>query len=100
MRASLAALTLVVAGSYALDVTINGKSVRDSPFAVQVLPGPTSPSHCVANGRGLIEATAGEPAAFLVTPKDSFGNSRLLDVEDAFSVALGNTMFQNGHLAA
>ena len=42
-----AALTPVVAGSYALDVTINGKSVRDSPFAVQVLPGPTSPSHCV-----------------------------------------------------
>ena len=43
-----AALTPVVAGSYALDVTINGKSVRDSPFAVHVLPVPTSPSHCFA----------------------------------------------------
>ena len=49
----------------------------------------SSPSAAwVAARAPLIEATAGEPAAFLVTPKDSFGNSRLLDVEDAFSVAL------------
>ena len=45
-----------LARRYALDVTIGGSPVRDSPFAVQVLPGPTSPSHCVAAMMGCLKS--------------------------------------------
>jgi hypothetical protein len=53
---------------------------------VLVFPAPTSPSHCVASGPGVLTATAGAPSRFQITPKDSFGNARPLDTSDLFTV--------------
>ena len=36
---------------------------------------PTMQAHCAADGVGLLEATAGEPAAITITPRDAFGNA-------------------------
>lgn len=78
--------TPTVAAVYRLDVTLNGVPVYDSPYRVYVFPGPTSPPHCAGLGIGLVEATAGSPARFVLTPRDSFGNARPLEPPDVFTV--------------
>ena len=78
--------TPTVAGVYRMDVTLGGVPVADSPYTVSVFPAPTSPAHCMAMGGGLLEATAGVAATFLLTPRDSFGNARPLESSDVFTV--------------
>ena len=73
------------AGVYRLEVTLGGVPLGESPYRVEVFPGPTSPSHCTASGPGLVEATAGLPATFLITSRDSFGNARPLETKDVFT---------------
>lgn len=75
-----------VAGVYKMDVTVSGVAMADSPYSVHVFPAPTSPAHCIGLGQGILEATAGEAASFIITPRDSFGNARPLESTDVFTV--------------
>ena len=71
----MAYYTPMVAAIYRLDISLHGASLGDSPYRVSVFPSHTSPAHCAAVGPGLLEATAGEAAGFLMTPRDAFGNA-------------------------
>jgi len=64
-----------VAGTYSLRVKCEGQHIKNSPFTVNIVPGPISAGKVVATGDGLSKAVAGEPANFTVHAKDSFGNS-------------------------
>ena len=55
-----------------------------------------SPAHCAAVGPGLIEAAAGSPARFQITPRDSFGNPRPLEAPDTFTVSLARKESSSG----
>eukprot|EP01087_Luapelamoeba_hula_P017398 TRINITY_DN547_c0_g1_i1.p1 TRINITY_DN547_c0_g1~~TRINITY_DN547_c0_g1_i1.p1 ORF type:complete len:2178 (+),score=469.78 TRINITY_DN547_c0_g1_i1:249-6782(+) len=66
--------TPTVSGIYSLEVKSDGENVKDSPFSVEVVPGPAFGPKSTAEGPGLSKGIAGEPAKFDVELKDPFGN--------------------------
>eukprot|EP00698_Gefionella_okellyi_P016092 TRINITY_DN457_c0_g1_i1.p1 TRINITY_DN457_c0_g1~~TRINITY_DN457_c0_g1_i1.p1 ORF type:complete len:4209 (-),score=1181.95 TRINITY_DN457_c0_g1_i1:57-12683(-) len=66
-----------VAGRYLLSVYLSGQPVLESPSVVTVIPGPTSPAHCVVSGAEIPKQTAaGEQITFLVQSRDNCSNNR------------------------
>jgi hypothetical protein len=64
-------------GGYLLHVEVDGERVEGSPFDVHVLPayvGGDGQAREVS-GRGLRAAVVGEPATFLLTPRDTRGHT-------------------------
>ena len=83
--------TPIVATAYSISMRLNGEEISSSPGKVHVLAGSPSPAHCVAAGPGLTEASAGTRDFFLITPRDSFGNTLpRLEPGDKFTVSLGH----------
>ena len=65
-----------VAADNVVAVTLDGEHISGSPFACTLSPGELAAAQCEANGDGLHTARAGEPASFVVTARDRFGNRR------------------------
>jgi filamin len=63
-----------VTGDYKVHVEFDGKEVKNSPFAVKVVPASGSAANTVAEGDGLQKATAGAPEKIHVQVKDRFDN--------------------------
>lgn len=49
------------------------------------MPNDADPSESTAWGRGLYEATAGDPANFTIQARDAFGNNRLTEQVRSFN---------------
>jgi len=62
------------AGVYELQVTVDSKPVKDSPFKVEISAGAADAKHTTADGKGLAQVVANELAFFVVTTKDAHGN--------------------------
>ena len=60
--------------SLAVQVRSTGANVQGSPFSVQVQPGPTAASACLASGDGYLEGISGLTASFLIAAADAFHN--------------------------
>ncbi|KNC55736.1 uncharacterized protein AMSG_12417 [Thecamonas trahens ATCC 50062] len=75
-------LVVRAAGTYSINVGLNGGIVGDSPYAVSVQPGAPSPKTSVASGAGLGLVSSDEElfsqnerVTFAVAPVDSYGNA-------------------------
>ena len=58
-----------------LHVTVNGQRLQGSPFRPDFQAGPVSARHCTATGSGVHDGVTGQPVAFRVRARDSFGNA-------------------------
>ena len=58
-----------------LHVTVNGQRLQGSPFRPDFQAGPVSARHCTATGSGVHAGVPGQPVAFRVRARDSFGNA-------------------------
>ncbi|KAF0722109.1 hypothetical protein Ae201684_018673 [Aphanomyces euteiches] len=63
--------------SMVLNVLVNSKPIRNSPFIVQVVTGIVSGSSSVANGTGLLYSNAGQLTLLNIQAKDIYGNNRM-----------------------
>jgi len=75
-------------GLYDLSVTLHGRHIAGSPFAVQTFPAAARSSHSSAFGAGLARATAGRLAEFNILAKDIYGNAEHASAGGNFSVVL------------
>jgi kinesin family protein C2/C3 len=78
------AATATVSGSYRFDVRMNDQPVRGGRgLAVEMLPGPTDPAHCMVSGAVLDRGTVVDSAAtFTIQARDRFGNKRAAGDDD------------------
>ena len=87
--------TLVVPGTYTMSITIKvggtgaATAISGSPYSVTCSVSNTDPSKTDVSGTGIISATAGELATFIITTKDSNGNKRTSG-GDTIEVAISN----------
>lgn len=63
------------AGNYKLFIKLDGSSLPNSPFNVEVVPASASAANTEAFGDGLHNAMAGEPNGFKVQVRDRFNNN-------------------------
>jgi filamin len=56
-------------GVYAIDITLHGKHIKDSPFSALIKPD-VDPSKCYAEGPGLLGASDNEEATFTIFARD------------------------------
>ena len=76
------------AGHYYIAVTLSGRHISGSPFAMQTLPAPARSSHSLAFGSGLSRAVAGRLTEFSILAKDTYGNAEHASAGGNFSVTL------------
>ena len=87
-----AALSPRLAGRFALFCKLRGEAVGDSPYFVDVGPGPPAASKCAVQGLNADEQRAvGEQVAFRITAADEYGNVRP-DGVDRFAVQVSGPM--------
>ena len=65
---------VMVAGSLSIAVTLGGEHIVSSPFAAEVVAGPSSPRHSTLSGVGLRGSVIGRPAELNVQARDVYGN--------------------------
>ena len=85
-------LLLTPAGTFALRTiwhTGGGKTQLDVTREVLVVPAQTYTANCVAVGRGLTGAVAGEGARFIITAHDLYNNTRTVG-GDTFVLSFAN----------
>ncbi len=90
-----------ISGPYTLTIKYDDVNIVDSPFTVNVVPGPTTPHTSQALGQlltssmdGLTEAIAGQTTNFTIQARDTYGNPRVgLSSNDSFSTLM--TSLQN-----
>jgi hypothetical protein len=63
------------AGSFPIDVMINGVHVINSPMKLSVFPARPAPERFVVNGAGLVKAVAGTEAMLRIRVADRFDNT-------------------------
>ena len=74
-------LSITLAGTYQLVVTLNGNHIRGSPWAIRVVPGKSSSrrSKIKPSTASDLGSIAGRFRRFLVQSIDSYGNSQVYD---------------------
>lgn len=63
-----------ILGQCKIEVSVNEKAVPNSPFTIQIGPGPTSAALTSVDLEPLQNAYAGSDCHFLIIPKDAFHN--------------------------
>ena len=58
-----------------MEITCDGKPIKNSPFVVHVVAAAAVPAHSKAEGEGLHSAISGDEAAFTVITADRFDNA-------------------------
>ena len=79
---------VTTAGLYYIAVTLQGRHISGSPFAMQTFPSAARSSHSLAFGSGLSRATAGKLTEFHILAKDTYGNAEHASAGGNFSVVL------------
>ena len=88
--------TMTVAGTYDMEVQVNGMylfqpveqyDVNKGAYVLNVMPGTAVAEKSTATGRGLKSGTAGDTMSFLATAFDTYGN-RLSGSEEAFRATI------------
>ena len=67
--------SMTASGTYPLHVSLAGVHFSGSPFSVSVTAGAANAKRCTAEGLGLLGATAGKPGTFVITSRDTYGNT-------------------------
>lgn len=73
-----------------------GEHVADSPYQVQVEPGPPAPLHSTVTGQGRRAAAAGCLASFEVVARDAHGNACIPFSQQSPQAADGNSSRGSG----
>ncbi|CAN0187269.1 unnamed protein product, partial [Phaeothamnion confervicola] len=90
------AYNLTLAGDWRMAVTMAGSHIVGSPFALQIVPGPTFPAACTCEGCGALASSggvastpsaAGVASALILVARDRYGNA-VPGGREAWSVAL------------
>ena len=63
-----------VSGAYKLNVKLYGQHIQNSPFAVNISPGPAFPPSCYVTDTSLQSLHAGESGSFIVVVRDECNN--------------------------
>ena len=63
-----------VSGAYKLNVKLYGQHIQNSPFAVNISPGPAFPPSCYVTDTSLQSLHAGETGSFIVVVRDECNN--------------------------
>jgi len=75
-------LSMTVASSYQLSITLNGSAVASSPYNVRVDPSVAEISRCVLIGNRFGAATAGKAIDFVIQVNDLYSNRITLATAD------------------
>ena len=75
-------------GLYYIAVTLQGRHISGSPFAMQTFPAAARSVHSSAFGANLAKATAGRFTEFNILAKDTYGNAEHASAGGNFSVVL------------
>lgn len=80
--------TSTLAGTFPLEVCVDGSHVAGSPITVTVMPAKPDVNRFVASGAGLAKAIAGVPAPMRIRVADRFDNTADLNSNTQFGLIL------------
>jgi hypothetical protein len=63
-----------VSGEYELHILFGRQAMKGSPWTVNVKAGFLTAANCLIDGKGIREATAGDPATFVISARDQYSN--------------------------
>jgi hypothetical protein len=67
--------TATLSGTYIVDVSLSSAHISGSPFTVRVEPDVVHPHSTVVEGDGVVGGLAGFRLTFVITARDSYGNT-------------------------